>query len=78
VDFAHLIQDLVDVQYPQAEKIVLVLDNLNTHKPASLYEAFAPAEARRLMERLEMHYTPKHGSWLHMAEITLSVLAPQC
>ena len=78
VDFAHVIQELVDVQYPQAEKIVLVLDNLNTHTPASLYEAFAPAEARRLMERLEIHHTPKHGSWLNMAEIELSVLARQC
>jgi hypothetical protein len=78
VDFAHLIQELVDEQYPEAEQIVLVMDNLNTHKPASLYEAFAPAEARRLMERLEIHYTPKHGSWLNMAETELSVLATQC
>jgi len=78
VDFAYVIQALVDVQYPQAEKIVLVLDNLNTHTPASLYAAFAPAEARRLMERLEIHHTPKHGSWLNMAEIELSVLARQC
>jgi transposase len=78
IDFAQVIQELVDVQYPQAEKIVLVMDNLNTHKPASLYEAFAPAEARRLMERLEIHYTPKHGSWLNMAETELSVLARQC
>jgi hypothetical protein len=78
VDFAQLIQELVDVQYPQVEQIVLVMDNLNTHKPASLYEAFAPAEARRLMERLEIHYTPKHGSWLNMAETELSVLATQC
>lgn len=78
VDFAHVIRELVDEQYPHAEKIVLVMDNLNTHKPASLYEAFAPAEARRLMERLEIHYTPKHGSWLNMAETELSVLAMQC
>ena len=78
VDFAYVIQELVDVQYPQAEKIVLVLDNLNTHTPASLYEAFAPAEARRVMERLEIHHTPKHGSWLNMAEIELSVLSRQC
>ena len=78
VDFAHLIQELVDAQYPHAEKIVLVMDNLNTHKAASLYEAFAPAEARRLMERLEIHDTPKHGSWLNMAETELSVLATQC
>ena len=66
------------MQYPQAEKIVLVMDNLNTHQPASLYEAFAPAEARRLMERLEIPYTPKHGSWLNMAETELSVLATPC
>jgi DDE superfamily endonuclease len=78
VDFAHLIREVVDEQYPQAEKIVLVMDNLNTHKPASLYEAFPPAEARRLLERLEIHDTPKHGSWLDMAETELSVLASQC
>jgi hypothetical protein len=78
VDFAHLIREVVDEQYPQAEKIVLVMDNLNTHKPASLYEAFPPAEARRLLERLEMHHTPKYGSWLDMAETELSVLARQC
>ena len=78
VDFAHLIQELVDEQYPQAEKIVLVMDNLNTHTLASLYEAFTPTEARRLIERLEMHHTPKHGSWLNMAETELSVLATQC
>jgi hypothetical protein len=78
VDFAHLIQELVDEQYPHAEKIVLVMDNLNTHKPASLYEAFPPTEARRLLERLEIHHTPKHGSWLDMAETELSVLARQC
>jgi transposase len=78
VDWAHCIKELVDVHYPHAEKIVLVLDNLNTHTPAALYEAFDPAEARRLLERLEIHYTPKHGSWLNMAEIELSVLARQC
>jgi transposase len=78
IDFAHVIQELVEEQYPQAEKLVLVMDNLNTHKLASLYEAFAPAEARRLTERLEIHYTPKHGSWLNMAETELSVLATQC
>jgi hypothetical protein len=78
VDWAHFIRDLVDAYYPEAERIVLVLDNLNTHGPASLYEAFAPAEARRLAEKLEIHYTPKHGSWLDMAEIELSVLAGQC
>jgi DDE superfamily endonuclease len=78
LDFAHCIKDLVDVRYPEAEVIVLVLDNLNTHTPASLYEAFPPAEARRLTAKLEIHYTPKHGSWLNMAEIELSVLAEQC
>ena len=77
-DFAHVIRELVDEQYPEADKIVLVMDNLNTHRLASLYEAFAPAEARRLLERLEIHYTPKHGSWLNMAETELSVLARQC
>ena len=78
VDYAYAVRELVDVHYPRARTIVLVQDNLNTHKPASLYEAFAPAEARRLMERLEIHYTPKHGSWLNMAETELSVLATQC
>lgn len=78
VDFAQVLREVIDEQYPQAEKIVLVMDNLNTHKPASVYEAFEPAEARRLLERLEMHYTPKHGSWLNMAETELSVLATQC
>ena len=77
-DWAHQIKDLVDIRYPQAERIVLVMDNLNTHTPASLYEAFDPAEARRLAEKLEIHYTPKHGSWLNMAEIELSVLSRQC
>ena len=78
VDFAEVLRELSDVHYPDAKKIVLVMDNLNTHKPASLYEAFAPAEARRLSERFEVHYTPKHGSWLDMAETELSVLARQC
>jgi len=78
VDFAQVIKDLVDIHYPEAEKIVLVLDNLNTHTPASLYEAFAPAEAKRLTDKLEIHYTPEHGSWLNMAEIELSVLGRQC
>ena len=78
IDWAHCIKELVDLHYPQAERIVLVMDNLNTHTPAALYEAFAPSEARRLLERLEIHYTPKHGSWLNMAEIDLSVLARQC
>ncbi len=77
-DFAHVIKELVDVQYPDAEQIVLVMDNLNTHSPASLYEAFAPAEARRLTDKLAIHYTPKHGSWLNMAEIELHALAGQC
>jgi hypothetical protein len=77
VDFAHCMRDLVDVHFPHAERIVLVMDNLNTHKLASLYEAFAPAEARRIIDKLELHYTPKHGSWLNMAEIELSVLHRQ-
>ena len=78
IDWAHCIKELVDLHYPYAEKIVLVLDNLNTHTPAALYEAFTPSEARRLLERLEIHYTPKHGSWLNMAEIELSALSRQC
>lgn len=78
VDYAQAIKYLVDVCYPEADKIVLVQDNLNTHKPASLYEAFAPEEARRLIERLEVHYTPKHGSWLNMAETELGILSRQC
>jgi DDE superfamily endonuclease len=77
-DWARVVKALVDEQYPQAEKIVLVMDNLNTHGPASLYEAFEPAEARRLAEKLEIHYTPKHGSWLDMAEIELGILSRQC
>lgn len=78
VDFARCLKDIVDGHFPEAAQIVLVSDNLNTHKPAALYEAFAPAEARRIMEKLEWHYTPKHGSWLDMAEIELSVLQRQC
>jgi hypothetical protein len=78
VDFAHVIQALVDVHYPQAEQLVLVMDHLNTPKLASWYTTFAPAEARRLLERLERHDTPKHGSWFNMAETELSVLATQC
>jgi transposase len=78
VDWAHQIEELVDERYPQAERIVLVMDNLNTHSPASLYEAFDPERARRLAQKLEIHYTPKHGSWLNMAEIELSVLSRQC
>ena len=76
-DFAEVIRELVD-SHPTADKIVLVMDNLNTHKPASLYAAFPPQEARRILERLEIHYTPKHGSWLNMAETELSVLTKQC
>ena len=78
VDFAHVIRTLVEETYPEAEQIVLVLDNLNTHGPHSLYEAFAPEQARRLAQRIEWHYTPRHGSWLNMAEIELSVLSTQC
>lgn len=78
IDFAQVIKELCDELYPKAEKIVLVMDNLNTHDTASLYEAFEPAEARRLAEKLEIHYTPKHGSWLNMAEIELSILSRQC
>ena len=78
VDFAHCMRDLVDIHFPQADTIVLVMDNLNTHKLASLYEAFPAAEARRIAAKLEIHYTPKHGSWLNMAEIELSVLHRQC
>jgi len=77
-DFAECVRQLADVHYPQAEKIVLVLDNLNTHTPGSLYEAFDPAKARRLARKLEIHYTPKHGSWLNMAEIELGILSRQC
>jgi hypothetical protein len=77
-DWAHCMRDLVDVHFPDAETIVVVMDNLNTHKLASLYEAFPPAEARRIAEKLEIHYTPKHGSWLNMAEIELGVLSRQC
>lgn len=77
VDWAHFIRELVDVHYPQAHKLVLVQDNLNTHTIGALYEAFPAAEARRLARKLEIHYTPKHGSWLNMAEIELSVLSRQ-
>jgi hypothetical protein len=80
MDWAHQIKELVDVvRYPEAERIVLVMDNLNAHTPASLCEAFKPEEAKRLADKLEIHYTPKHGSWLNMAEIELlSVLSRQC
>lgn len=78
VDFAHCMRDLVDIHFPRAETIVVVMDNLNTHRFASLYEAFPPVEARRIIDKLEIHFTPKHGSWLNMAEIELSVLHRQC
>ena len=78
LDYAQVLKDLSDRHFRRASKIVLVQDNLSTHKPASLYEAFPPAEARRLVERFEWHYTPKHGSWLDMAESELSVLSRQC
>jgi hypothetical protein len=77
-DFAEVVRWLVEEVHPDAEKVVLVMDNLNTHKVASLYEAFPPEQARRIVERLEIHHTPKHGSWLNVAEIELSVLARQC
>ena len=78
VDYAQVLKELSDVHFPKAEKIVLVQDNLNTHVQASLYEAFEPAEARRLVERFEWNYTPKHGSWLNLAESELGVLSSQC
>lgn len=78
VDFAEFVAWLVEEVHEEAEKVILVMDNLNTHKIASLYEAFPPERARRIAERLEIHHTPKHGSWLNMAEIELSVLAGQC
>ena len=78
VDWARQVKQLVDEDYPDKERIVLVMDNLNTHHPSSLYETFDPEEARRIARRLEIHYTPKHGSWLNMAEIEIGVLARQC
>lgn len=78
MDFAECLRELVDVHFPHAEVIRVVLDNLNTHTPGALYEAFAPQEARRLLRKLEFHYTPKHGSWLNMAEIEISVVSRQC
>ena len=78
LDFAAVLRDLVDVHFSLAEKVVLVCDNLNTHHPSVLYKAFAPAEARRIATRLEWHYTPKHGSWLNIAEIEFAALAAQC
>lgn len=77
-DWAFFMRDLIDLHYPETDKLVLVMDNLNTHSPSSFYEVFDPQEARRLTEKLEIHSTPKHGSWLNMAEIELSVLARQC
>jgi hypothetical protein len=78
LDYAQVLKELSDTHFPGVAKIVLVQDNLNTHKPASLYQAFPPAEARRIVERFEWHYTPKHGSWLDMAESELGVLSSQC
>ena len=78
VDFAHCMKDLVDIHFPDATVIRVVLDNLNTHTFGALYEAFAPEEARRIARKLEFHYTPKHGSWLNMAEIEISILSRQC
>lgn len=77
-DWAHFIKDLIDIHYKEAEKIVLVMDNLNTHTKASLYQTFEPKEAKRLADKLEIHFTPKHGSWLNMAEIEFSHLTRQC
>ena len=78
VDWAKQIKQLLDVHYPKAKKVTLVMDNLNTHSGASLYEVFEPSEARRLLDRLQIHYTPKHGSWLNMAEIEIGVQSRQC
>ena len=78
IDWAFQIKKLLDYHYPHAKKVVLVMDNLNTHTGGSLYEAFQPQEAKRLLDRLEIHYTPKHGSWLNIAEIELRILSTQC
>ena len=78
VDWAEEIKYLVDEMYPDAEKIILVMDNLNTHKPSSLYKKYKPEEARRIIRKLEIHYTPKHGSWLDIAEIELNIMTRQC
>ena len=78
IDWAHFTKEMLDTRYPDAEKVILVMDNLNTHSAASFYAAFHPDEARRLTERLDIHYTPKHGSWLNVAEIELSVFKRQC
>src|SRR3954449_7947715 len=77
-DYARCVRELVEEHYPKAKKIRLVQDNLNTHDGASLYEAFPPGEARRLLDRIEFHYTPKHGSWLNMAETEISIMGRQC
>lgn len=77
-DWAHFIKELVDEDYPDVEKVVIVMDNLNTHAGSSLYETFEPAEAKRILNKLEIHYTPKHGSWLNIAETELSHLSRQC
>jgi len=78
IDWAEAMREVIDVHFPDAERVVVVMDNLNTHGPASFYQAFEPAEARRLAAKLEIHYTPKHGSWLNMAEIELAVFDRQC
>lgn len=78
VDWAHQLKELVDIRYPHAERITFVMDNLNTPVGASLYNAFEPPAARRLLDKLDLHYTPKHGSWLNLAELELSVLSRQC
>jgi hypothetical protein len=78
LEWAYCMKDLVDVHFPQATRIRVIQDNLNTHNPAFLYEVFEPAEAKRILDKLEFHYTPKHGSWLNMAEIEFSVLSRQC
>ena len=78
IDFAYCIEEIVDIHYPDADKIILVMDNLNTHAEASLYKAFKPEKAFRIAQKLEIHYTPKHGSWLNMAEIEFSALSRQC
>ena len=78
IDWATQVKELLDIHYPNAKKVILIMDNLNTHTGASLYEAFEPQEAKRLLDRLEIHYTPKHGSWLNIAEIELRILNGQC
>jgi hypothetical protein len=78
LDFAECMKDLVDLHYPDAHQIRVVLDNLSTHSPGALYERFAPAEARRILDRIEFHYTPKHASWLNMVEIEIGVMVSQC